>query len=117
MSPSPTENVKSYMISTLRYRQVHRWQLSAPQAQANQRSLIYYHSCLMREHKTHNFINHRSTVKNIDHIVVLDEGMNVEERTHETLQRLGGLYAEMYRRQLLGEELEDEEHDDLFSGR
>ena len=28
-----------------------------------------------------------------------------------------GLYAEMYRRQLLGEELEDEEHDDLFSGR
>jgi ATP-binding cassette, subfamily B, multidrug efflux pump len=53
-------------------------------------------------------ISHRcSTVKNLDHIVVLDEGSIVEEGTHESLLQLGGLYAEMYRRQLIGEELED----------
>ncbi|MDQ6661548.1 MAG: ABC transporter ATP-binding protein/permease, partial [Chloroflexota bacterium] len=53
-------------------------------------------------------ISHRcSTVKNLDHIVVLDEGRIVEEGTHEFLLRKQGLYAEMYRRQLLGEELEE----------
>jgi len=63
-------------------------------------------------------ISHRcSTVKNLDHIVVLDEGRIVEEGTHETLLQLGGLYAEMYRRQLLGEELEDSDNGDFFSGR
>jgi len=63
-------------------------------------------------------ISHRcSTVKNLDHIVVLDEGRIVEEGTHETLLQLGGLYAEMYRRQLLGEELEDSDNGDIFSGR
>ena len=58
-----------------------------------------------------------STVKNLDHIVVLDEGRIVEEGTHGALLQLGGLYAEMYRRQLLGEELEDTENGDLFPGR
>jgi ATP-binding cassette subfamily B protein len=63
-------------------------------------------------------ISHRcSTVKNLDHIVVLDEGRIVEEGTHETLLQLGGQYAEMYRRQLLGEELEDSDNGDIFSGR
>jgi len=48
---------------------------------------------------------------------VLDEGRIVEEGTHGALLQLGGLYAEMYRRQLLGEELEDTENGDLFPGR
>jgi len=48
---------------------------------------------------------------------VLDEGRIVEEGTHESLLQLRGLYAEMYRRQLIGEELEESENDDLFSGR
>jgi ATP-binding cassette subfamily B multidrug efflux pump len=63
-------------------------------------------------------ISHRcSTVKNLDHIIVLDEGRIVEEGTHETLLQMRGLYAEMYRRQLIGEELEETEDGDLFSGR
>ena len=63
-------------------------------------------------------ISHRcSTVKNLDHIVVLDEGRIVEEGTHETLLEQRGLYAEMYRRQLIGEELEENDDGDLFPGR
>ncbi len=63
-------------------------------------------------------ISHRcSTVKNLDHIVVLDEGRIVEEGDHETLLQQRGLYAEMYRRQLIGEELEEPDNGDLFPGR
>lgn len=72
---------------------------------------------VMRD-RTTIIISHRcSTVKNLDHIVVLDEGQIVEEGTHDTLLLIGGLYAEMYRRQLLGEELEETDDGDLFPGR
>ncbi len=62
-------------------------------------------------------ISHRcSTVKNLDHIVVIDGGRIVEEGTHHSLLSIQGLYAEMYRRQLIGEELEDDTNNgDLFS--
>jgi ATP-binding cassette, subfamily B, multidrug efflux pump len=63
-------------------------------------------------------ISHRcSTVKNLDHIIVLDEGRIVEEGKHEQLLQEHGLYAEMYRRQLIGEELEEVDNGNLFSGR
>jgi ATP-binding cassette subfamily B protein len=63
-------------------------------------------------------ISHRcSTVKNLDHIIVLDNGRIVEEGNHETLLQEHGLYAEMYRRQLIGEELEEPDNGDIFSGR
>jgi len=63
-------------------------------------------------------ISHRcSTVKNLDHIIVLDEGRIVEEGNHAKLLQEHGLYAEMYRRQLIGEELEESDNGDLFSGR
>jgi ATP-binding cassette subfamily B multidrug efflux pump len=63
-------------------------------------------------------ISHRcSTVKNLDHIIVIDEGRIVEEGNHEKLLQERGLYAEMYRRQLIGEELEESDNGDLFSGR
>jgi ATP-binding cassette, subfamily B, multidrug efflux pump len=63
-------------------------------------------------------ISHRcSTVKNLDHIIVLDKGQIVEEGNHEKLLQERGLYAEMYRRQLIGEELEESDNGDLFSGR
>jgi ATP-binding cassette subfamily B protein len=52
-------------------------------------------------------ISHRiSTVKDADHIVVLDEGSIVEAGTHEQLLEQSGIYANIYETQLLQEELE-----------
>lgn len=79
---------------------------------------ILKHLHTVMQGRTTIVISHRcSTVKNLDHIVVVDDGRIVEEGTHETLLHLHGLYAEMYRRQLIGDELEETEHGDLFSGR
>ena len=52
-------------------------------------------------------ISHRiSTVKDADSIVVLDGGTIREQGTHDELVALGGIYAELHRKQLLEEELE-----------
>ncbi len=79
---------------------------------------ILRHLRTVMQNRTTIVISHRcSTVKNLDHIVVIDEGRIVEEGSHETLLQIRGLYAEMYRRQLIGEELEGTVDGDLFSGR
>lgn len=52
-------------------------------------------------------ISHRiSTVKDADLIIVLDKGMIVERGTHDELVAKGGIYAKLYEKQLLEEELE-----------
>jgi len=70
---------------------------------------------VMRE-RTSIIVAHRiSTVKDADEILVLDEGRVAERGTHRELLERGGRYAQMYRRQLLEEELdvdtEQEEHE------
>ncbi len=57
--------------------------------------------------RTSIIISHRiSTVKEADQIIVLHEGAIKEQGTHDELVTLGGIYAELHRKQLLEEELE-----------
>jgi ATP-binding cassette subfamily B multidrug efflux pump len=51
--------------------------------------------------RTSLIVSHRiSSTRNADRILVLDEGRIVEEGSHEELLSKGGIYAEMYHRQL-----------------
>ncbi len=57
--------------------------------------------------RTSIIISHRvSTIKDSDIIYVLDEGGIVEQGSHDELVNLGGLYAGLYKKQLLTQELE-----------
>lgn len=59
------------------------------------------------KNRTTIIIAHRLTsVKNCDEIIVLDEGRIVENGSHETLISMNGLYADMFERQKLEEELQ-----------
>jgi len=61
---------------------------------------------VMKE-RTSILISHRiSTVKDADQIVVLHEGRIAERGTHDELVENGGIYADLYRKQQLEEELE-----------
>jgi ATP-binding cassette subfamily B protein len=51
-------------------------------------------------------VSHRvSTIRDADHIVVLHDGRVAEHGTHDDLMRRDGFYADLYRKQLLEEEL------------
>ncbi len=62
------------------------------------------------KNRTSIIISHRiSTVKDADKIIVLDEAAIKEEGTHEQLVAIGGIYADLYYKQLLERELEEME--------
>ncbi len=79
--------------------------LSAIDTQTEERILRGLQSVMSG--RTSIIIAHRiSTVKSADMIVVLDDGAVAEMGTHESLMTHNGLYADMYKRQLLEEEIE-----------
>ncbi len=50
------------------------------------------------------FISHRfTTIRNANHIIVINNGTVAEEGTHDVLMNNNKLYAQMYRSQVLGE--------------
>ncbi|ERJ59483.1 ABC transporter ATP-binding protein [Sphingobacterium paucimobilis] len=63
---------------------------------------ILHNLGLIMQNKTTIFIAHRiSTIKNADHIIVLDNGKIIEEGNHRSLLAANGEYAELYEKQLL----------------
>jgi ATP-binding cassette, subfamily B, multidrug efflux pump len=80
--------------------------LSAVDTQTEERVLSALRS--LRKDRTVLIVSHRvSSVKDADHVIVLQEGRIAERGTHEELLLHGGIYADLYRRQALEEELEE----------
>jgi ATP-binding cassette subfamily B multidrug efflux pump len=80
--------------------------LSAVDTQTEERILHALRA--IRQGRTALIVSHRvSSVKDADHILVLDDGRIVERGTHEALIERGGYYADLYRRQTIEAELEE----------
>ena len=80
--------------------------LSAVDTQTEERILHALRT--IRQGRTVLIVSHRvSSVKDADHIVVLDDGEIVERGSHEALIEKGGYYADLYRRQTIEAELEE----------
>ena len=78
--------------------------LSAVDTQTEERILRALRE--IRKGRTVLIVSHRvSSVKDADHIIVLDDGRIVERGTHEALVARDGYYAELYRKQTLEEEI------------
>lgn len=70
--------------------------------------LILHNLHEVRQGKTNIIIAHRiSTVRHAEHIVVLENGQIAEYGDHDTLMKANGIYAEMYTKQQLEEEISE----------
>ncbi|HEX4379958.1 MAG TPA: hypothetical protein VH022_08005, partial [Candidatus Acidoferrum sp.] len=80
--------------------------LSAVDTQTEERILTRLRG--MMQGRTTILISHRiSTVQNADQIIVLRDGRITERGTHDELLVREGYYADLHRKQLLEEELEN----------
>ena len=80
--------------------------LSAVDTQTEERILTRLRGVM--EGRTTILISHRiSTVQNADQIIVLRDGRIIERGTHDQLLANEGYYADLHRKQLLAEELEN----------
>ena len=80
--------------------------LSSVDSQTEQRILHGFESVL--KGKTCIIISHRmAVIKEADEILVLEEGRIVERGNHESLLRANGVYAQMYSRQQMSDELDE----------
>lgn len=79
--------------------------LSAVDTETEEKILHNLADCF--EGKTSILISHRiSSIRNSDHIFVLDNGTIIEDGTHDQLLAINGLYADMYSKQQLEEKLD-----------
>jgi ATP-binding cassette, subfamily B, multidrug efflux pump len=68
--------------------------------------------------KTTIVVTHRiSSIKDADRIYVLDEGMLVQQGTHESLLAQGGIYSDLFARQMIERELEKNQTEAQTDGR
>jgi len=82
--------------------------LSAVDAQTEERILKNLKEFM--KSRTCIIISHRiSAVKDADEIIVLDEGKIVQRGTHQELISIDGFYKELYQKQQLEENIEQEE--------
>lgn len=80
--------------------------LSSVDSQTEQRILHGFESVL--KDKTCIIISHRmAVIRQADEILVLEDGRIVERGDHESLLRADGVYAQMYRRQQMSDELDE----------